>query len=64
VLVKNGLQLDPPTIGLLATVGYQELPVTRLPKVAILATGDEVVAPGKPLQRGKLYASNLVTLAA
>jgi molybdopterin molybdotransferase len=32
--------------------------------VAIVATGDEVVAPGKPLAAGKLYASNLVTLAS
>jgi molybdopterin molybdotransferase len=32
--------------------------------VAILATGDEVVAPGELLGPGKLYASNLVTLAA
>jgi molybdopterin molybdotransferase len=64
LLVEKGIQLDPPTIGLLAAAGYQKLPVTRLPRVAILATGDEVVAPGEPLQRGKLYASNLVTLAA
>jgi molybdopterin molybdotransferase len=35
----------------------------RLPRVAILATGDEVVAPGEDLRPGTLYASNLVTLA-
>ena len=64
VLVEMGVQLDPPMIGLLAAAGYQVLPVPRLPRVAILATGDEVVAPGEPLLRGKLYASNLVTLAA
>jgi molybdopterin molybdotransferase len=64
VLVEKGVQLGPPMIGLLAAAGYHELPVTRLPRVAILATGDEVVAPGELLQRGKLYASNLVTLAA
>jgi molybdopterin molybdotransferase len=32
--------------------------------VGILATGDEVTAPGMPLGRGKLYASNMVTLSA
>jgi molybdopterin molybdotransferase len=64
VLVPKGRRLDPPTIGLLAAAGYQSVPVIGLPRVAILATGDEVVAPGEPLGAGKLYASNLVTLAA
>lgn len=63
LLVQKGCQLNPTTIGLLAAAGYQEVPVVRLPRVAILATGDEVVAPGKPLLPGRLYASNLVTLA-
>jgi molybdopterin molybdotransferase len=64
LLVHKGVRLAPPTVGLLAAAGYQSLPVVRQLKVAILATGDEVVAPGEPLQPGKLYASNLVTLAA
>ena len=64
VLIRKGRRLDPPTIGFLAAAGYQSIPVVGLPRVAILATGDEVVAPGEPLGTGKLYASNLVTLAA
>ncbi|MFN2125554.1 MAG: gephyrin-like molybdotransferase Glp [Candidatus Promineifilaceae bacterium] len=64
LLVRKGARLAPPTVGLLAAAGYQTISVVRQPKVAILATGDEVVAPGKKLQPGKLYASNLVTLAA
>jgi molybdopterin molybdotransferase len=38
--------------------------VVRRPTVAIVATGDEVVAPGQPLPDGKLYASNMVMLGA
>jgi len=38
--------------------------VHRKPSVAIIATGDEVVLPGRPLAAGKLYASNLLTLNA
>lgn len=63
VIVPAGSRLNPPGIGLLAAAGYQKVPVIRRPRVAILATGDEVLAPGQPLVQGKLYASNLFTLA-
>lgn len=59
-----GSRLSPGRIGILAAAGYGTLPVHKRPHVAILATGDEVVAPGRPLPDGKLYASNLVTLNA
>ena len=62
-LVSQGERLSPMKVGLLASAGYVDVPVVRQPKVAIIATGDEVVAPGNPLPDGKLYASNLVTLA-
>jgi len=64
VLVFEGSTLFPPKIGLLAAAGYSSVPVIRRPRVGILATGDEVIAPGEPLVVGKLFASNLVTLAA
>jgi molybdopterin molybdotransferase len=63
-IVAAGMVLRPAQVGLLAAAGHAEVPVFRRPRVAIVATGDEVVAPGKPLEPGKLYASNLVTLAA
>lgn len=56
--------LSPGLLGLLAAAGHSCLPVVKRPSVAIIATGDEVVAPGKPLPDGKLYASNITTLAA
>ena len=62
--VRTGHRLTPTVIGFLAAAGWQEIAVTRQPRVAILATGDEVLAPGQPLVQGKLYASNLFTLAA
>ncbi len=63
-IAKTGDVLQPTVIGLAAAAGHDRLPVFRRPRVAILATGDEVVAPGRPLTPGRLYASNLVTLAA
>jgi molybdopterin molybdotransferase len=63
-VVAAGTTLSPAQIGLLAAAGYRAAPVIRNPHAAIIATGDEIVAPGKPLPQGKLYASNLVTLQA
>jgi len=59
-----GEKLSPARIGLLASAGHDKAPVYTPPKVALIATGDEVVAPGKPLPEGKLYASNMVELCA
>jgi molybdopterin molybdotransferase len=63
-LLQAGDLLRPAQVGLAAAGGYTQLPVASRPRVAILATGDEVVAPGEPLAEGMLYASNLVNLAA
>jgi len=63
-LVSAGTILTPGSVGLLAAGGHSQVTVHRQPRVGILATGDEVVAPGVPLREGQLYASNLVTLAA
>jgi molybdopterin molybdotransferase len=63
-LIPAGAILRPAQVGLAAAGGHTQLPVARRPRIAILATGDEVVAPGEPLAEGMLYASNLVNLAA
>jgi len=63
-LISAGTVLRPAQVGLLAAAGHSEIPVIRQPRVAIIATGDEVLAPGEELRAGKLFASNLVTLAA
>jgi molybdopterin molybdotransferase len=63
-LGKPGDRLSPGMIGWLAAAGLEQVPVFRLPRVCLVATGDEVVAPGKPLEPGQLYASNLITLSA
>ncbi|MBW2336614.1 MAG: molybdopterin molybdotransferase MoeA [Deltaproteobacteria bacterium] len=57
-------KLAPALIGLLAAAGHESAKVYSLPRVAVIATGDEVVAPGKPLPEGKLYASNMVEICS
>jgi molybdopterin molybdotransferase len=64
IVVAAGTLLRPAQVGLLAAAGHSQVPVIRQPRVAIIATGDEVVAPGQELPEGRLFASNLVTLAA
>ncbi len=61
-LLKKGEILTPGIIGRLASGGCSKVSVFKKPKVAIIATGDEVLLPGQPLSRGKLYASNMLTL--
>lgn len=63
-VVAAGSPLAPAMTGLLAASGLERVPVHPRPCVGVVATGDEVVAPGRPLRPGQLYASNLVTLQA
>jgi putative molybdopterin biosynthesis protein len=51
-------------IGMLAAVGAATVEVWRRPRVAIISTGDEIVAPGEPIQPGMVYDSNAAILAA
>jgi molybdopterin molybdotransferase len=62
IVGPRGTLVTPGLAGILAAAGHSHIPVVRRPKVAIIATGDEVVAPGRPLPEGKLYASNMTTL--
>jgi len=56
--------LTPATLGVLATLGVSEIAVRRRPRVAILSTGDELVAEDAPLGPGQIHDANGVALAA
>lgn len=64
VLLSAGRVLDSAALGLAAAMGHPTLPVRRKPRVAILATGDELVSPGEPVGRDQIVASNSFSLAA
>ena len=49
--------------GVLAAIGVAAVDVWRQPVVAILSTGDEIIAPGEPMQPARVYDSNAQVLA-
>ena len=64
VALARGSELEPAALGLAAALGRIELRVHRRPRVAVMTTGDEVVAPGEPLRPGQLHESNGHALCA
>lgn len=63
LLITSGSRLTPRETGLLAAVGRPEIPVFSRPRVAILSTGYEIVAPGAPCPQGKIFDSNARIIA-
>jgi molybdopterin molybdotransferase len=63
-VLAPGQVITPALVGLLAAAGLAQAPAHPRPRVGLLATGREVVAPGRPLPPGSVYASNLVSQAA
>jgi molybdopterin molybdotransferase len=64
VLLRAGTRLGARELVLAAAMNHAELPVRRKPKVAILATGDEVVPPGSELGPDQIVSSVPYGLAA
>jgi molybdopterin molybdotransferase len=63
-VLARGALLGPADVGLLATVGITRVAVFRRPRVAVLATGDEVYEPGDPRPIGAVRDSNRYALMA
>lgn len=64
VLLAAGRALDPAALSLAAAANQPRLAVVRRPRVAILATGDELVAPGVEPARDQIVAANGFGIAA
>ncbi|MGC9398193.1 MAG: gephyrin-like molybdotransferase Glp [Anaerolineae bacterium] len=64
VVLQAGKVLRPQEIGMLAALGHLEVTVIRRPRVAILATGDEVVPPNEIPGPAQIRDANSYTVAA
>jgi molybdopterin molybdotransferase len=64
LLLPRGSEIGPAELALLASAGVSPVTVRRRPRVAILATGDELVPVGVPLAPGQIRESNSIYLTA
>jgi molybdopterin molybdotransferase len=64
VVLKTGAVLDPGRLTVAAAMNHPELTVYARPRVALLATGDELVTPGTPPGASQIIASNTYGVGA
>ena len=64
VVLRAGEQLSPAKVGAISSLGITEIKVFARPKIAVIPPGDEVTAPGKPREKGKIYDINTYTLSS
>ena len=58
ILIEKGQYINPGVVALLATFGFDQVPVFRKPIVGVIATGSELLEPNETLQPGKIRNSN------
>jgi len=64
IAVKAGTRLKPQHLGLVAALGFSKVKVFEPPKVAILATGNELVSISEELGEGQVFEVNRLVLSA
>lgn len=62
-VLRAGTVLTSRETGVLAAIGESRIQVWRRPRVAIISTGNEIIAPGEPMRSAAVYDSNSQVLA-
>ncbi len=64
LIVKGGTRLNPYHLGLAAALGHTQLKVAEKPKIAIIATGNEIAEVGTERAKNQIYDSNKTMVSA
>ncbi|WNO10730.1 gephyrin-like molybdotransferase Glp [Teredinibacter sp. KSP-S5-2] len=64
VILKKGRKLTPSDLGLISSVGINQVKVIRKLKVAVISTGDELKPAGTALEPGQIYESNGIVISS
>jgi molybdopterin molybdotransferase len=63
-MLKSGVRLGGPEIGVAASAGLPALLVTRQPRLMVISTGDELIEPGRPIAEHQVRRSNAYAVVA
>ena len=62
ILLEKGLRLNSAAIAIIASQGLEKAEVYKLPKIAIISTGDELIEPGKACEPWQIWKSNVFAI--
>ncbi|HEY4996928.1 MAG TPA: gephyrin-like molybdotransferase Glp [Solirubrobacteraceae bacterium] len=64
LVLERGLVIGPAELGVLASLGREHVHCVRRPRLSVLVSGDELLAPGEPARAGAVRDTNSLTVAA